>query len=139
MCGPLGALSGDAGQHQIDDIFDDRYVQRLSCKRQAESPVTWPIAVKNWKFGTYQAWRRGRCCCIAANLLAGRVPLCGRGVNLAERCCALALRSAVALTGCSTVACCFVTISSVTDPAGTARICGDYEVTTTTLGGLAAR
>lgn len=58
--------------------------------------------------------------------------MCGRGVNLAERCCALALRSAVVLTGCSTVACCFVTVSSVTDPAGTARICGDdYEVTTT--------
>ena len=57
--------------------------------------------------------------------------MCGRGVNLAERCCALALRLAVALTGRSTVACCFVTISSVTDAAGTARICGDYEVTTT--------
>lgn len=52
-------------------------------------------------------------------------------LNLAECCCAVALRSVVALTGCGTVACCFVTISSVTDPAGTARICGDHEVTTT--------
>lgn len=40
-------------------------------------------------------------------------------------------RPAVVLTGRSTAACCFVTVSSVTDPAGTA-ICGDdYEVTTT--------
>jgi len=34
------------------------------------------------------------------------------------------------LTGRGTLACCFVTVSSVTDPAGTARICDDDEVTT---------
>jgi hypothetical protein len=48
-----------------------------------------------------------------------------------DLCCALALRSAVALTGRSTVACCFVTVSSVTDPAGTAGICGDDDEVTT--------
>jgi len=42
---------------------------------------------------------------IAAILLAERVPLWWRGVNLAERCCALALRSAVVPTGRSAVAC----------------------------------
>ena len=35
------------------------------------------------------------------------------------------------LTGRSTVACCFVTVSSVTDPAGTARSCGDDDEVTT--------
>jgi hypothetical protein len=48
-----------------------------------------------------------------------------------DLCCALALRSAVVVTGRSTVACCFVTVSSVTDPAGTARICGDDDEVTT--------
>jgi len=58
-------------------------------------------------------------------------------VNLAERCCALALRSAVVLTGRSSAACCFVTVCSVTDPAGTARTCGgDCEVTATNFGRL---
>lgn len=59
------------------------------------------------------------------------MPSGGLAVNLAERCCALALRSAVVLTRRSTVACYFVVAFSVTDPAGTATICGDYEVTTT--------
>jgi hypothetical protein len=54
------------------------------------------------------------------------------GVNLAERRCALALRSPVVLTGRSTVTCCFITVCSVTDPAGTARICGDDDEVTTT-------
>jgi hypothetical protein len=62
--------------------------------------------------------------------------------ELGKRCCALALRPAVVLTGRGTVACCFITVSSVTDcsvtdPAGTARICGDdYQVTTTNFGRL---
>lgn len=35
------------------------------------------------------------------------------------------------LTGRGTVACCFVTVFSVTDPAGTARILGDDDDVTT--------
>jgi hypothetical protein len=55
----------------------------------------------------------------------------GGSVVALRLCCALALRSAVAVTGRSTVACCFVAVSSVTDPAGTARICGDDDELTT--------
>jgi hypothetical protein len=48
-----------------------------------------------------------------------------------DLCCALALRSAVVVTGRSAVACCFVTVSAVTDPVGTARICRDDDEVTT--------